>query len=148
MHHKNILNNTQMKAIKRIPLVSLLALVVFCGTQTIKAKILHAPIGIIQFSYVEENEDDPFVFIPFDGRATGIPFYVVINDDRTMIITFLYPIGCAEAVICDGNFVVSTFHKPASSQSMTIKLPTKPGNYTIYLRLQNGMIYQGEYTVD
>ena len=148
MHHKIKLNNTQMKAIKKIPLVSLLALVVFCGTQTIKAKIAHAPLGLIQFTYVEENEDDPFVFIPFDGSARGIPFYAVIYDDRTMVITFLYPVGSADAIICDGNFVVSTFHKPAGSQSMKLKLPTKPGNYTIYLRLQNGMIYQGEYTVD
>ena len=148
MHHKNKLKNTQMKAIKRTPLVSLFVLVVFCGTLTTKARITHAPIGLIQFSYVEENEDDPFVFIPFNGRAIGIPFYAVVNDDRTMVITFLYPVGRAEAIICDGNFVVGTFQKPAGSQIMKLKLPTKPGDYTIYLRLSNGMIYQGDYTVD
>lgn len=137
-----------MKAIKRIPLASLFVLVVFCGTQTTKARIAHAPLGLIQFSYIEENEDDPFVFIPFDGRAIGIPFYAVVYDNRTMIITFLYPVGGAEAIICDGNFVVSTFHKPAGSQSMKLKLPSYPGNYTIYLRLSNGMIYQGDYTVE
>ena len=134
-----------MKAIKRIPLVSLFVLVVFCGTQTTKARIAHAPLGLIHFSYIEE---DPFVFIPFDGRAIGIPFYAVVYDDRTMIITFLYPVGRAEAIICDGNFVVGTFQKPAGSQIMKLKLPTKPGDYTIYLRLSNGMIYQGDYTVD
>lgn len=137
-----------MKAIKRIPLVSLFVLVVFCGTQTTKARIAHAPLGLIHFSYIEETEDDPFVFIPFDGRAIGIPFYAVVYDDRTMIITFLYPVGRAEAIICDGIFVVGTFHKPAGSQIMKLKLPTKPGDYTIYLRLSNGMIYQGDYTVD
>ena len=137
-----------MKAIKRTPLVTLIVLVVFCGTLTTKARITHAPSGLIQFSYVEENEDDPFVFIPFNGRAIGTPFYAVVYDDRTMVITFLYPVGSAEAIICDGNFVVGSFHKPAGSQIMKLRLPSKPGDYTIYLRLSNGEIYQGDYTVE
>ena len=78
-----------MKAIKRIPLVSLFVLVVFCGTQTTKARIAHAPLGLIHFSYIEETEDDPFVFIPFDGRAIGITatveeflFFILLGSRR------------------------------------------------------------------
>ena len=128
-------------------LVCLLALFIFGSIQLVHATGNHQAIGFIQFAYVGENED-PFVIIPQGGGCLGIPASAIVYDDRAVEITFFCSLGAADAEICDGDIVVGTWHKPSGTQTMTIRLPALPRDYTIYLYLQNGITLKGEYTVE
>lgn len=131
---------------KNKTLISLLLLFAACCIQSIKATGNFQPIGFIQFSYVDN--EDPHIYIPSGGGYLGIPASAIVYDDRAVIITFFCSYGSADAELCDGDIVVGTWHKPSGTQTMTIRLPVIPGDYTIYLYLQNGTILYGEYTLE
>ena len=132
---------------KKRTLISLLILLSICFIQSIKAIENPQPIGFVQFSYVAGIEE-PIIYFPFGGGYLSIPASAVVYDDRAVIITFFCTNGSADAELCDGDIVVGTWHKPSGTQTMTIRLPVIPGDYTIYLYLQNGTILYGEYTLE
>ena len=106
------------------------------------------PVGFIQFSYVDDGNNPP-VIIPYSGGGySSILASGVVYDDGAIIITFNRPVGAVDAELYKDDMVVGIFHKPSTGNTMTVKLPLFPGDYTIYLYLQNGMTFVGEYTQD
>ena len=106
------------------------------------------PVGFIQFSHVDEGNNPPII-IPFGGgEYSSITVSAIVYDDRSVIITFNRPVGAVDAELYKDDMVVGIFHKLSSGNTMTVRLPLFPGDYTIYLYLQNGMTFVGEYTQD
>ena len=136
-----------MKNTKKITLCCQILLAAILFFQTIKANSGLIPIGYIQFAYIEE-ENNPPIINPLGNGSFSIPASAVVYDDRAVIITFFCSYGSADAELCDGDIVVGTWHKPSGTQTMTIRLTIIPGDYTIYLYLQNGTTLYGEYTLD
>ena len=135
---------------KKLLHFSVLSLAIMSGIlsfQATSATSGQIPIGFIEFSYIDENPD-PQIIIPLGVGSWGFPATAVVFDDRAVIITFFCSYGSADAELCDGDIVVGTWHKPSGTQTMTIRLPVIPGDYTIYLYLQNGTILYGEYTLE
>lgn len=132
---------------KKITLISLLFLLFACSFHSINAIGNPQPIGFIQFSYAASVEE-PIIYFPFGGGYSNIPASAVVYDDRAIIITFNLPVGSVDAELYIDDMVVGIFHKPSSGNTLTIRLPLIPGDYTIYLYLQNGMTLVGEYTQD
>ena len=136
-----------MNNAKKISFCCQILLAAFLLFQTMKASSDLIPIGYIQFTYIEE-ENNPPIINPLGNGSFNIPASAIVYDDRTVIITFFCSLGSADAELCDGDIVVGTWHKPSGTQTMTIRLPVTSGDYTIYLYLQNGVTLQGEYLAE
>lgn len=132
---------------KKSTLISLLFLLSVCFIQSIKAIESSQPIGFVQFLHVATVEE-PIIYFPFGCGYSNITASGVVYDDRTIVITFNRPVGSVDAELYKDDMVVGIFQKPSTGNAMTVKLPLSPGDYTIYLYLQNGMTFVGEYTQD
>ena len=132
---------------KKITQICLLVLLSVCSLQSVSVKAFGnpQPIGLVHFSYLVGIEE-PIIYYPFGMGDSGIPASAVVYDDRTIVITFSRPVGSADAELQKDDMVVGISHKPSGSDTMTLRLPLSPGDYTIYLYLQDGTTLVGEYT--
>lgn len=115
--------------------------------QPIMAALDRNPIDVIPLAPIDD-EGKPPVIIPLGEDSSSFTYYAMVYDDFSVELSFNQNIGTADAEIYNGDMVVSIWHKPSTSNTLSMNLPFAPGNYTIYVYLQNGQSFQGAYTVE
>ena len=130
-----------------LSLAVLLTLFGISDIQPVCAVVNHFAIGFIQFTYDGENED-PFIIIPLGNGNNTIPCFATVYDNYVVEINFTQQVGTADAEVYDDDMIVGIGHKSSTNSILTIQLPQTPGEYTIYVYLQDGTTFKGEYTIE